>query len=68
MVKGFCGEIRNKIRFIQRIKFIKENEGTGLCDEAKILRSQIGELMKKIRIRISETKTNSKKQQAIKYP
>lgn len=65
MAKGSCGEIRNKVRFIQRIKIIEEKEGTTLCDEAKILGSQIGELMKKVKARITEDKTRSKKQQGV---
>jgi four helix bundle protein len=50
--KGSCGEIRNKILFIKRMKFIKEKEAIDLCNEALILGKQIGELMKKIKARI----------------
>lgn len=62
MAKGSCGEIINKVRFIQRMKFIEEAEGTVLCDESKLLSSQIGELMKKVKTRITEEKARSKKQ------
>ena len=62
MAKGSCGEIRNKVRFIHRLKFIDEKEGTVLCDESRLLSSQIGELMKKVKTRITEEKARSKKQ------
>lgn len=39
MAKGSCGEIRNKIQFIQRMKFIEENDGALFCEEAKLLGS-----------------------------
>jgi four helix bundle protein len=68
MAKGSCGEIRNKVRFIQRINIIEEKEGTALCDESRMLSSQIGELMKKVRIRVAEEKTRSKKQQGVNNP
>lgn len=50
--KGSCGEIRNKILFIKRMKFIPEEQADVLCTDAKILGSQIGELMKKVKIKI----------------
>lgn len=62
MAKGSCGEIRNKVRFIQRMKFIEEADGTVLCEDSKLLSSQIGELMKKVKTRITEEKARSKKQ------
>ncbi len=62
MAKGSCGEIRNKVRFIHRLKFIDEIKGTALCDESRLLSSQIGELMKKVKTRITEEKARSKKQ------
>ncbi len=68
MSKGSCGEIRNKVRFIKRIKIIEEKEGTTLCDEAKILGSQIGELMKKVRARIIEEKATTKKPRSSQNP
>jgi four helix bundle protein len=61
MAKGSCGEIRNKVRFIQRMKFVEEKESTVLCDESRMLSSQIGELMKKVKVRIAEEKTRTKK-------
>ncbi len=61
IAKGSCGEIRNKLRFIQRINILEEKEGIALCDESRVLSSQIGELMKKVRIRVAEEKTRSKK-------
>ncbi|HLO38184.1 MAG TPA: four helix bundle protein [Lacibacter sp.] len=65
MAKGSCGEIRNKVRFIIRMKFIEEGVGFALCDEAKLLSSQIGELMKKVKARITEERASSKKQQGV---
>lgn len=65
MAKGSCGEIRNKVRFILRIKFIEDEVGFKLCDDAKLLSSQIGELMKKVKARITEEKASSKKQQGV---
>lgn len=62
MAKGSCGEIRNKVRFILRMKLIDDGEGFELCDEAKLLSSQIGELMKKVKARITEEKASSRKQ------
>lgn len=44
------------------MKFIDETEGTVLCDESRSLSSQIGELMKKVKTRITEEKARSKKQ------
>jgi four helix bundle protein len=65
MAKGSCGEIRNKVRFIVRIKFIEDELGFKLCDDAMLLSSQIGELMKKVKARITEEKASSKKQQSV---
>ena len=62
MAKGSCGEIRNKTRFILRMKFIEDKAGFELCDEAKLLSSQIGELMKRVKTRITEGKASLKKQ------
>lgn len=62
MAKGSCGEIRNKIRFILRMKFIEDKEGSEMCNESKLLSSQIGELMKKVKARMTEEKARSKKQ------
>jgi four helix bundle protein len=65
IAKGSCGEIRNKVRFITRMKFIQENEAVVLCDDSRLLSSQIGELMKKVKNRITEEKARSKKQQSV---
>jgi four helix bundle protein len=62
MAKGSCGEIRNKVRFIERMKFVEAKESIVLCDDSRILSSQIGELMKKVKTRITEQKSSSKKQ------
>lgn len=56
IAKGSCGEIRNKLLFIRRMKFIEDTIAFTLCDEAKILGSQIGELMKKVKLRIQEAR------------
>lgn len=64
MAKGPCGEIRNKVRFVLRMKFIEEDEGFKICDDSKLLSRQIGELMKKVKARITEEKKRPKKQQA----
>ena len=56
IAKGSCGEIRNKILFINRMKFIDKKVAGELNQEAKILGNQIGELMKKVKTGISEAK------------
>ena len=56
IAKGSCGEIRNKILFIKRMKFIEEKEAIELCNDAQILGKQIGELMKRVKARIIATK------------
>ena len=35
IAKGSCGEIRNKILFVKRLKYIDENTGISLNEEAK---------------------------------
>jgi four helix bundle protein len=52
IAKGSCGEIRNKILFIKKMNFIKEKEAVELCNDAKILGKQMGELMKQVKARI----------------
>jgi hypothetical protein len=47
------------------MKFIQENEAVVLCDDSRLLSSQIGELMKKVKNRITEEKARSKKQQSV---
>jgi len=54
--KGSCGEIRNKIHFARRLEFITETAAQVLIGEIKILGSQIGELMKKVKLRIKLAK------------
>ncbi|MBX9783293.1 MAG: four helix bundle protein [Chitinophagaceae bacterium] len=61
MSKGSCGEIRNKLLFIKRMKFVEAGTVLKLCDDAKQLGHQIGELMKKVKIRILEEKKKPKK-------
>jgi four helix bundle protein len=61
MSKGSCGEIRNKLLFLKRMKFVEAEIILKLCNEAKQLGNQIGELMKKVKIRILEQKKNPKK-------
>lgn len=56
IAKGSCGEIRNKLLFIKRMQFVDEGVVLSLCAEAKILGSQIGELMKKVKHRIQEAR------------
>lgn len=43
------------------MKFIEDKEGSEMCNESKLL-SQIGELMKKVKARITEEKARSKQQ------
>ena len=56
IAKGSCGEIRNKILFINRMKFIDKKIADELNQEAKILGNQIGELMKKVKTGINAAK------------
>lgn len=54
--KGSCGEIRNKIHFARRLKFITEATAEALIGEVKILGGQIGELMRSLKLKIKSTK------------
>jgi four helix bundle protein len=54
--KGSCGEIRNKIHFARRLEFITEATAQSLINEIKVLGNQIGELMKKVKLRIKLAK------------
>ena len=54
--KGSCGEIRNKIHFARRLKFITEATAEALIGEVKILGGQIGELMRSVKLKIKSTK------------
>jgi four helix bundle protein len=58
--KGSCGEIRNKIHFARRLEFITEVAAQALINEVKILGSQIGELMKRVKLKIKSAKTSTK--------
>jgi four helix bundle protein len=58
--KGSCGEIRNKIHFVRRLGFINESIAQTLIDEVKLLGSQIGGLMKKVKEKIASSKKLSK--------
>ena len=58
--KGSCGEIRNKIHFARRLEFITEAAAQTLINEVKILGSQIGELMKRVKLKIKLAKASTK--------
>ena len=57
IAKGSCGETRNKVLFVRRMEYINEEVSTSLNDEAKQLGKQLGELMRKVKMKISETRT-----------
>ena len=54
IAKGSCGEIRNKVLFVKRLKFIDERTGNNLNEEANQLGRQIGELIKKVKQKIAD--------------
>jgi len=54
--KGSCGEIRNKIHFAKRLEFISDALAESLINEVKILGNQIGELIKKVKLKINSSK------------
>jgi len=56
IAKGSCGEIRNKIHFARRLDFIGATTAEALINEVKILASQIGELIRKVKLKIKSTK------------
>src|SRR5687767_12408860 len=56
IAKGSCGEIRNKVHLIQRLKYITANQGSEIKEEARQLGSQIGKLIKKVKQRIAESR------------
>jgi len=58
--KGSCGEIRNKIHFAKRLGFITEIMALDLINEVKTLGSQIGKLMKKVKLKIKSAKALAK--------
>ena len=58
--KGSCGEIRNKLHFARRLGFISEQLALNLINEAIVLGKQIGELIRKVRLKIRSAKSNFK--------
>ena len=60
--KRSCGEIRNKVHFALRLGFISQPMAQTLLNEALILGKQIGELMKKVKLKIRLAKSNSNAQ------
>lgn len=52
IAKGSCGEIRNKILFILKMKFIDRKIADELNQDAKLLGQQIDELMRKVKTKI----------------
>ncbi|MDP4263098.1 MAG: four helix bundle protein [Bacteroidota bacterium] len=54
VAKGSCGEIRNKILFVRKMNYIDETTGNSLNNEAKFLGKQIGELIKKVKQKITD--------------
>lgn len=56
MAKGSCGETCNKILFVKRVKYINEILGNNLKEDAKLLSRQIGELIKKVKQKITDDK------------
>jgi four helix bundle protein len=64
IAKGSCGEIRNKILFVKRLNYIEEKTGIALNEEAKQLGRQIGELIKKVKQKISDEKKTKPRRNA----
>lgn len=58
IAKGSCEETCNKILFVKRLKYIDENLGINLKEDATLLSRQIGELIKKVKQKITEDKKN----------
>jgi len=56
IAKGSCGELRNKIVFIKRLKNIEEIIGNDLNREATMLGRQLGELLKKVKLKMASEK------------
>jgi len=56
ITKGSCGELRNKILFIKRLKNIEETIGNELNKEATMLGRQLGELLKKVKLKMASEK------------
>ena len=56
IAKGSCGELRNKILFIKRLKNIEETIGNELNKEATMLGRELGELLKKVKLKMASEK------------
>jgi four helix bundle protein len=56
IAKGSCGEIRNKILFVQKMNYIDNVIGNNLNAETKQLGKQIGELIRKVKQKIVENR------------
>ena len=56
IAKGSCGKLRNKILFIKRLKNIEETIGNELNKEATMLGRQLGELLKKVKLKMASEK------------
>ena len=56
IAKGSCSELRNKILFIKRLKNIEEIIGNDLNREATMLGRQLGELLKKVKLKMASEK------------
>ena len=56
IAKGSCGELRNKILFIKRLKNIEETICNELNKEATMLGRQLGELLKKVKLKMASEK------------
>ena len=56
IAKGSCGEIRNKIHFARRLRFISDAVAETLINELRLLGNQIGQLIKKVKDKINSEK------------
>ena len=56
IAKGSCGELRNKILFMKRLNNIEETIGNDLNREATALGRQLGELLKKVKLKMASEK------------
>ncbi len=59
--KGSCGEIRNKLLFIKKMNYENDETIMTLCEETKKLGFQIGKLMEKVKQKIQQQKTSTRK-------
>ena len=55
--KGSCGEIRNKILFIERLSYIDQDTSKILLADCTLLSAQIGQLIKKVKQKMATAKT-----------